>query len=422
VRWHLLGVGAALTASASVGAAQSVRTCLVVVDRTGGEGRQVAVGGGVYHVFQSGGIWAHCRGEETQWYSDSIAWYQDIDRFDMVGHVDFQDGTAHMTSERASYFLHDERLHATGNARLVNLVTRSVLRGPEITYFRRVAGLRDTTRLVAGQRPTIEYHSERDSAGAEPYLIVADRVQLVGNSAASSWGNVTIDRSDFHAKADSATLDTEVGTGDLMSHAEVRGGDSTGYTLTGRNIQYRLEDRALRWVQAEQEAVALSADWKVQADTVAFDIVDDRIQAGNAWGDSTQAVATSVTNTITADSLAIDAPGQILTTVRGIGAARATTRLDSLDQERDWIAGDTVVAHFAPTLDRRTAISGIEAMGKASAYYRVFPEGGQDSIPDLSYSRGERIVAAFANDRLVRVDIVGKADGVYLEGRRRKQP
>jgi lipopolysaccharide export system protein LptA len=414
---------AGLSACASIPAvAQSVRTCYVDVDRTGGEGRQVAVPGGVFHVFQGGGIWAHCRGEDTRWYSDSIAWYQDLDRFDMIGHVDFQDATAHMTSERASYFLRDERLDAAGNARLVNRVTRSVLRGPQITYYRRAAGVRDTTRLMATRRPTIEYRSERDSAGAEPYLIVADLVRLVGNSAASAWGNVTIDRSDFHAKADSATLDTEVGTGTLLSRAEVRGGDSTGYTLSGRDIHYRLEDRALRWVRAERDAVAVSADWTVRADTVAFDILDDRIQSGQAWGDSTRATATSVANTITADSLAIDAPGQILHAVRGIRSARATTRTDSADAEPDWVAGDTVTASFAPTMDGRTALSGIEAMGHASAFYRVFPDGDRTRTPDLSYSRGQRIVARFQNDRLARVDIVGKSDGVYLEGQRRKQP
>jgi len=422
MRWRDLAVLAGLTACGPAAAAQSVRTCLVVLDKTGGTGRQVAVAGGVYHLFQAGGIWAHCQGEETKWYSDSIAWYQDLDRFDMVGHVDFQDATAHLTSERAAYFLREERLDASGNAQLVNRVSHSVLHGPQLTYYRRAPGIRDTTRLVATRRPTIEYRSERDSADAEPYVIVADRVQLVGNSAASAWGSVTIDRSDFHSKADSATLDTEVGTGTLMSRAEIHGGDSTGYTLNGRDIRYRLEDRALRWVQAEREAVAVSAEWTVEADTVTFDILDDRIQSGQAWGDSTRATATSVSNMITADSLAIDAPWQVLRTVKGIGTARATTRTDSADAEPDWVAGDTVTASFAPTMDGRTALSGIEAMGHASTFYRVFPDGDRTLTPDLSYSRGERIVAQFVGERLQRVDIVGKSDGVYLEGQRRKQP
>jgi hypothetical protein len=405
------------TLGAEHAAAQEARACFVVVDRTGGQGRQVDVGGGFYRVFQGGGIWAHCRGQDTRWYSDSVAWYQDFDRFDMIGNVRFEDATVELTSQRASYHLRDERLDARGNARLRNRVTGSVLRGPRLAYHRRVPGIRDTTLLAAGGRPTIEYRSERDSAGAEPYIILADSVQFRGNSAARAWRAVTIDRSDFHAAADSATLDTEVGAGRLMRSARITGGDSA-YTLVGRDIEYRLVDRTLTWIQAEGEATAVSAEWLVVADTVAFDIEDDRIQAGQAWGDSSRARAISVSNTITADSLAIDAPAQTLREVRGIGEAVARSLLDSLDADADWIAGDTVMATFGRTADSVSTLDGIVAVGHARARYRVFPETAPEGPPDLSYSRGDRITARFAANRLVRVDIVGATDGVYLEAQR----
>ncbi|MDH5199061.1 MAG: hypothetical protein OEY20_17600, partial [Gemmatimonadota bacterium] len=403
--------------------AQAPRACFVVVDRTGGQGRQVDVGGGYYRVFQGGGIWAHCRGQDTRWYSDSVAWYQDFDRFDMIGNVRFEDATVELTSERAAYFLSDERLDANGNAHLRNRATGSVLRGPTLTYYRRVAGIRDTTLLTAVRRPTIEYRSERDTAGAEPYIIIADRVQFRGNSAASAWGTVTIDRSDFHAVSDSATLDTEVGAGRLMSRAQITGGDSAGYTLAGRDVQFRLVLQSLTWVRAEGDASAVSAEWQVTADTVAFDVRDDRIQAGQAWGvDSVQPRATSTSNTITADSLAIDAPGQVLREVRGIGDARAMSLRDSLDTDADWVAGDTVVAAFGAADDGGSLLGGIVAVGRARARYRIYPETAPEGPPDLSYSRGDRITALFADNQLVRVDIVGASDGVYLEAQRRRQP
>jgi hypothetical protein len=410
-------------AAGSPGDAQQSRACFVIVDRTGGSGRQVDVGRGFHRLFQGGGIWAHCRGQETRWYSDSVAWYQDFNRFDMIGNVRFEDSTVVLTSEHASYYLRDERLDATGNAHLRNRVTGSVLRGPNLQYFRRVEGIRDTTVLTASNHPTIEYRSERDTADAEPYLIRADRVQFRGNSAASAWGTVTIDRSDFHSAADSATLDTEVGAGTLMSQARITGGDSA-YTLVGRDIRYRLTDRILTWVQAEGAASAVSAEWLVAADTVAFDVLDDRIQAGQAWGDSSQARAVSVSNAITADSLAIDAPQQRLREVRGIGQATARSLLDSLDADADWIAGDTVVAVFRPPGEAGggSTLDGIVAVGRARARYRVFPESDPDGEPDLSYSRGDRITAQFAENRLVRVDIVGATDGVYLEAPRRRSP
>jgi hypothetical protein len=201
--------------------------------------------GGSISWYSGGGVWAHCRGEPTRWYSDSVAWYQHLDRFDMIGHVDFVDGTVQLTAERASYFLTQERLDASGNADLRNVITGSRLRGPIITYSRQVAGVRDTALLVATRRPQIEYRSERDSANAEPYLIVADRVEFRGNSAARAWGRVTIDRSDFHAKGDSAKLDTSVGAGLLTGSAipARRAGRDLG---AGRGPGYRQQRRVAR--------------------------------------------------------------------------------------------------------------------------------------------------------------------------------
>jgi hypothetical protein len=409
-----------VAALGTAGAAQTPRGCQVYVDSTGGAGRSIDVGGGFSRLFQSGGIWAHCVGQDTHWYADSAGWFPDLNRFDMVGHVNFRDSTAQLTAERASYYLGDERLEAFGNARLRNRVTGSTLRGPQITYRRRAPGLRDTTELTACSRPTVEYRAAQDSAEAEPYVIVGDCVVLRGDNAASARGRVTIDRRDFHGVADSATLDTQVEAGRLMGHARVAGGDASGYTLTGRDVRYRLTAQRLTWVQAEGDALATSVEWHVSADTLAFDIRDDRIQSGTAWGDSVRPRAASATNTITADSLAIDAPGQILHEVRGIGAARAVSRTDSLTGQEDWVAGDTVTARFAETAAGKRALSEIVAVGAARALYRVFPPADSAGPPDISYSRGDRIVAQFREERLERVDVVGRTDGVYLEARRRR--
>jgi hypothetical protein len=413
----------AAAAAAAVGVwggelhAQSARTCFVVVDSTGGQGRQVDAGGGRVRWYQGGGIWAHCRGEPTFWYSDSVAWFQDLDRFDMLGRVNFRDSTSELTADRASYFLGQERLDAFGNTRLRNRITGSVLRGRTLTYLRRLPGVRDTTLLTATQRPTIEYRSADDTVGAEPYLIVADRVEMRGNTAARGWGSVTIDRSDFHGRADSALLDTGVGAGRLMRSATVDGGLTSGYHLAGRDIGFRLARKKLVWVQAEGEANATSVEWRLVADTVQFDLADDRIQGGNAWGDSLRPEATSLSTVMVADSLAITSPNQVLEEVRGVGRSVARSRRDSTDAEPDWVSGDTVTARFGATAAGSRALSEILALGGARALYRVYPVGA--TAPDLSYSRGDRILARFEAERLVRVDVVGRADGVYLETPRR---
>ena len=399
--------------AAGEAAGQGARTCEVVIDRTGGQGRQIERAPGVYHIFQGGGVWAHCRGQATRMYADSVAYYQDQGRLDMTGHVEFRDSTAELRSERASYFLGDERLDAFGSARLRNLETGSTLNGPNVAYRRKAAGIRDTAELTATRRPTIEYHVA-DAAGAEPYVIVGDRVRLRGNTSAWVAGMVTIDRSDFHAKADSAELDTGAGNGRLVGQAQVEGADSAGYTLTGRAIGFRLADDQLTWVQAEDDAESVSSAWRVVADTIQFDLVANRIQRGNAWGDSIRPQAVSSTNTITGDSLAILAPDQQLAVVRAIGRALASARRDSLDEETDWVAGDTVIAHFDSSATGSRALVALEALENARTQYRVYEEDGV-TLAGISYSRGNRILARFRGEALDKVHVWGQMDGVYLE-------
>ena len=211
-----------------------------------------------------------------------------------------------------------------------------------------------------------------------------------------------------------------MGLGRLVGHARVTGGDSAGFTLDGRVIDYRLDDRVLTWVQAQGNADATADQWRIVADTIQFDLLNNQIERGNAWGNSNHPRAISLINTITADSLAIDAPGQQLSEVRGIGAARATARGDSLDTEPDWVVGDTVVAHFDSTGTGRRVLSGLEAHGSARARYRVYPESDPTGPPDISYSRGQTIIALFVADRVQRVEVIGQTDGVYLESPRRR--
>ena len=81
-----------------------------------------------------------------------------------------------------------------------------------------------------------------------------------------------------------------------------------------------------------------------------------------------------------------------------------------------------VVAAFGLSEDGRSILHSVLALVQARARYRIYPDGDRSLLPDLSYSRGDRIVAAFLEERLVRVDIVGEGDGVYLEALRRREP
>ena len=399
---------------------QGDRTCRPELVSVGGIGRSFQVAGGV-HQFANGGVFARCIGQSTTVHADSVAWYSERDRMDFTGSVRFGDSSVTLESDRASYYTKDERLEAFGNVRLVNLETGSVLTGPRLTYYRDVEGVRDTSEVFATGRPRVEYRGSVDTTGS-PYVIVADRVRLKGEGGAWVGGSVTIDRDDFAARGDSARLDADAGRGFLVGNAEAAGRDSASYVLRGRRIAFRLDANRLRWLQAQQEAEATSNDWQLTGDTIEFVLANDLIQRGAAWGDSIRPEAVSLQQTITADSLAIDAPDQVLTEVRGIGDGLARTRPDSGTVAEDWLAGDTVVARFDSTDSGGRTLAWLLAIGEARAFYHVYEDSTRTGLPAINYARGRRITVTFRNDLLERVDIVDAADGVYLEPPGVKRP
>jgi hypothetical protein len=411
--------GCAVAAAIAIGAvvptlaAQDANTCHVEMVKAGG-GRHMELGPGRVHQFLWGGVHARCIGQETEMWADSVALYSELDRYDFVGAVRFRDSTMELMAPRASYFPSDERLEAYDNVRLTNRRTGSVLRGPRLTYYRSVPGRRDTTELLATGRPSVAYRPAGDSMAA-PYVIEADRIRMRGDDLAWAVGTVRITRSDFRAQGDSAELRFGAGEGALVGDAVASGGDSTGYTIRGLHLDFRLAGDHLRWVQAERRAEATSAEWRVVGDTIAFDLANDRVQAGAAWGDSTRAQAFSARNTLTADSLAIDAPNQVLTEVRAFGRARVVTSGDSVPADADWVIGDTVVARFDSSASGARQLRWLRSVGKAAALYHVYADSSRTGPPAINYARGQQVTAWFSENALDRVEFVGAADGVYLE-------
>jgi len=404
---------------------QTESNCQARLDSSAVGTRDARIPGRVIQ-FASGGAWFSCRGlpgtenaGEVVWrtYSDSVAWRSHLGRADFVGNVAFSDSLSELTSDRASYYQSGDRLEAFENVRLVNRENGSVLSGPHLVYTRSSSEDAEDAELFADRRPRVEYRSEGDSAN--PTVIVGDRVRMVGNSTAWAGGNVEIEQEGFAASGDSATLNLDTEDGVLIGHAEAVGQDSIGYTLRGTRIAYRMVDRKLNWVQAQERAEGLSEEWRIVGDTIEFAISDDKIQAGMVWGDSISPRAMSETYTLSGDSLAVDLPNQVLTEMRGFGNARATARTDSTSTEVDWIAGDTVVARFDSTDTGSRTLAELRSNGNARAFYQIYDEEDPEAPPGFSYSRGLRIVALFEEETLQRVDVIGEADGIYLEPIRR---
>ena len=425
------------------------RPCKVVIDSVGRQAQQVEVRRGETNVFAGGGVLAHCDGTGSTLAADSVAWFAGVGRFDMIGQknlVHIRDTVMTLDATTAAYFLRQERLDAHKDVVAHNRTTGSVLRGPNLTYYRAAAGIRDTLEMYASSRPTIEYHATVDSG--EPYIIVADRVRFKGNDRMWGGGRVTIDRSDFAARGDSMQLDQAAGFGLLLGSPRVEGKGSQSYTLTGTRIELGLQGQNIKLVKALGDGVGTGADWRLTADTIHLHIDRKKLQQALAWGpkDSVHARAVSTRTTIRGDSLALDAPDQVLREVRAFRHARSTSQRDSTvkrDTTRvkrdttagrdstmgrcrdggdntDWITGDSITARWKQLPDsagqQRTRLRQLLARGSARAFTHL--QEKRDSTgagPSLNYSRGDVIDILLAGDRIDTVRVVGRADGVHLE-------
>ncbi len=410
----VLGVGPA--------AAQAPNRCTLQIDNVDRQGIAVETPAGT-NYFAGGNVRLSCRGTAISMQSDSVASYAgNVVQF--IGHVRYRDTTLTMETDFGTYYRGDERWEARGNVRTANLKTGSTLAGPSLDYYRAVEGVRDTAEMYAVRRPRIEY-AAKDSAGnpVEPYRIVADRVRIRGDDRVWGGGKVTVDRSDFAARGDSLRLDTGAGNdGTLLGgRPEVRGLGSDSFDLSGRRIDFRLKDRELTHLLAQGEAKAVSRDWTLVADTIGLDVNRRKLDRVVGWGDSLRPRATSAKYDIRADSLVLDSPGQVLREARAFGHAWVGGAVDSTGGERDWLAGDTVVATFAEgdsAGTRRAVLTRLAARGAARSYRRQRDDRNPAERPSINYARADEIVITMKPDGSEEADVVhlkGKVDGVRLE-------
>jgi hypothetical protein len=406
---------------APVPAAAQAGRCIFQITNVDRQGAVVETPQGT-NYFAGGNVQLSCRGLSVTMQSDSVAAYGGT-VVHFIGNVKYRDSTLTMDADKGTYYKNGEKWEARGRVVTNNLRSGSKLTGPALDYYRVVRGVRDTLQMYATGRPRIEYTTAEPGAKpAEPYLIVADRVRLKGNDRLWAGGKVTIDRSDFAARGDSLRLDTGKGSdGTLLGGNPVmRGLGRDSFNLTGKRLDFRLNRRELTYVTAKGNGHAVSKEWDLVADTIGLDIRNRRLEQTLAWGDSIRPYATSPTHAMRADSLALDTPGQQLKEVRGFGSAWLGGTVDPRTKQRDWMRGDTVVAHFVQRDSagtRRSALSRIVARKGAQSFH-LDPSPRYPDRPSINYARGDVIVMTMkqgARTGVDRVDVRGQVDGIQLE-------
>ena len=428
-----LVAGLALVATAAAADAQpAARRCELRFDPADASAPPSSVlerqASGRYNAFQGGGrgVLYTCVGTAVRMRADSAAYYGDLSTLYLIGNVRYTDEAAALDADRLTYYQTVQWAVAQGNV-FARLQSGSTMRGPNGEYYRPIPGVRPQERLLATNRPTLTL-SETDSAGnpRPPVTVVADRVTAEGRNTVYAAGTVVITRPDLVARGDSAFVDESREFARLMRTPRIEGQGERPFRLDGTVIDLFSKARQLERVLASGAAHAVSDDMDLRADTLDLRIVNNELEQAFAWGAS-GARATSPGRDIRADSLDVRLPGGRVSEVFAVGDARIETQPDTLRirvADRDWLEGDTVVAHFdstaAPGDTASTPpIRSLVASGAARSYQHIPPDTGVTARPSIHYVRGRTITVSFADRRPQRIDVTapdsGLTSGVFLD-------
>jgi hypothetical protein len=417
-------VSTALAVPAGAQQAPAPPRCLLQLLNADREGVSIEVAPGVTNYHVGGNVRFRCQRQPVFMWADSVASYGgSVVQF--IGNVRYRDTTVEMTARFGTYLRGPEKWEARENVVYRNLQDGTTLRGPALDYFREMPGLRTEAEMFADRRPTVTIPVRDTLTGQEeePYVVVADRIRTRGADRVFGGGRVTIDRSDFRGRADSLFLDQgPAGEGALIGGAVLEREGDEAFRLTGRRIDLALASRRLTYVTARDSARLESADLVLDGDGIGLDIGGEEVEQTLAWGREVKPVAVAAEFEVRGDSLAFDTPDGVLRELRAFGEAWVGGALDSLAGERDWIAGDTVVAEFVQRDSAgvtRTTPRRVEATGRARAYYR-FQQAG-DALASINYSRADRIeVRMRVTADSVAVEYVtqaGRVEGMHLQPR-----
>lgn len=412
-----------------VAAQESAKPCDIVITRVvrGTDTTRVRsvsnpMGGRDFYV--GAGVDATCEGQGNRLLADSAEHFADRGLMILYHNVRYTEERVTLTSDKMFYYTRDERLIAEGNVK-GKTSTGTRFEGPQMEYFREIPGLRDQSSWTATGRPFVRMSPTESGAApgtsTDSVDLTANRITSRNDSLVWASGRVVIERSDLVATSDSATLDNGTEFARLLRGPRIVGKGERAFTLVGTEIDMYSRDRQLERVVAAGDGRATSDSLVLTADTIDMRIREQQMERVYTWGGRSRAVSDG--QDIEADSMDIRMPGQRLEYLHAVGRAVAFSPPDSAkveSEERDWIAGDTLVAAFETVADTvtgedRTQLREVVANGSARAFYQLAPSGGERGRPNLSYNRGKSITVLFAAGEMSTVTVNEQASGLYLE-------
>ncbi|HZD85995.1 MAG TPA: hypothetical protein VE052_08785, partial [Gemmatimonadaceae bacterium] len=372
-------------------------------------------------TYLGGGIIAHCIGQGNTLTADSAEYYEAEGRLYLVGNVHYTEPRAKVDSHTMTYYQNDDHLHAEGDVVAVQS-NGSTLRGPVADYYRSTPQ-RPLARMFAPGRPTVTL-IQKDTTGRgrppDTAHVIANQIVMEGDSLVYASGRVEITRPDLLATGDSAFMDSGRDFARLMRQPSVKGNGTRAFTLTGGVIDVYSRNRQVERVVATPNGHALSKDLELVADSIDLRMQNNQLERAIAWGKS-RAHAVSPEREIIADSIDAIMPGQRIREVRALRKAYAESNPDSgvVSTQRDWMRGDTIVAHFDSVVTADTSskpkIREIVAEGNARSFYQMKNSKGPQTEPTVNYVVGRIIDIMFEEGKVATVTVTEKATGVLIE-------
>ena len=380
----------------------------------------------------------------------------------LIGNIRFLDNAGELRADEARYFSEQGRLQASGNVFVQDTLEGFTIANGDLVYLRPTDFRKDAEITVSVtddlSRPhAILFMRPEETLGAPeedsldvPYTVEGDRIFLRGGSYFYSVGDVMIERDSILAFADSAEYDGDAETVHLAGSAKV---ETPNYDLVGKTIDMVLEANSLNTIAAHEEALLNGDDLTINSPEISLYMDDgllNRLVAfsiPNEDGSPSrssipQPVAVGEDFELTADSLDISLPDEVLENIfaagraRSISSARDSLNVDLLPEiaKSDWLEGDTVIVTFeantpAPSEGGATTdtsepepdyrIERIVAKVGARSLYRLTPSDttalpGIDA-PAIHYVTGDEITIIMDEGEADRLEVQGRTRGFHLE-------
>ena len=323
-------------------------TTRLTTDSIPGTGRVVFIGGGVLLKCPSRGI--TLRGDSAQQYPD---------RDQMIGNAVYDEPRFHVTSDYFNYFPVDDRVDGC-RQRPRALAQRLDARWAASRVSARGAAHSTARSGASGRAADRSRSSKRTRPGSPspPMTVIANNVFMDGDSLIYGSGHVIITRPEF--VGDGRLRVHRSGRRDNAPHAKAGAQREEGQPVHADRDRHRYvlqePQAAARARPAERDRRQRFDDAQIRHDRPPRTrrSIRSRLRVGGAESARVEgrAQVISPSQNLTADSLDVAMPNQRIQLVRAVRRALAQSRPDTVrfravkPDTLDWLAGDTIVAHF----------------------------------------------------------------------------